>query len=161
MNQFTGETVEEAREFLRLNRVEGTKCPCCYQRVALNPCSITTTMALGLLNLFKLTRDNNEPVHVKDLNISSSGGAFAQLSKWGLIASYVNHDKTKRTSGFWYITQKGEQFVTGQIKVPKKAYIYNNEVKAWDNITVDFKEAIKNNFDYSEVIGESKQAELL
>lgn len=144
-------TLGEAWDYLRNNIDKGVKCPCCTQRVAENPCTITYTMAQGLLKLYKKPR---VAIHIKELGISTSGGAFAQLSKWGLIASEKNYDKTKRTSGEWYITDKGERFVRGEIRVPKKIYIFNNKVRRESNELIDFRQAMRNQFDYSEVIGD-------
>ena len=152
------QTIAEAKEFLKNNYREGTKCPCCGQRVALNPITITYTMAQGLLTLYNKPR---VPIHVRELNISSSGGAFAQLSKWGLIVSENNDDETKRTSGKWYITDKGEQFVRGEITIPKKAFVYNNKVREWSSEKIDFRQAMKGRFNYSEVIQRAKDPQLL
>jgi len=47
-------------------------------------------------------------------------------------------DETKKSDGAWRVTAKGLHFLCGTITVPKKAFIYNNQVEGWSDECVSF-----------------------
>ena len=78
-----------------------------------------------------------------------------KLYHWGLIEEMAKDpgDTTRRTSGLWRPTEKGVQFVQCLLQVPKRVYLYNNEILGWDDQTVTIRDALGTKFDYAELMG--------
>lgn len=71
-------------------------------------------------------------VNIKEVNVR--GGDYAKLEHWGLIERREVKDKKnsdKEGVGKWRVTEKGNQFLEGQIKVPASYYEYKNTVLEW------------------------------
>lgn len=155
-------TIAEAKEMLRKNLTEGVECPCCKQFVKMYRRGITSSMAVGLIQLYKYDRKHpGEHVHVATYLESIPGmrgiprltGDFAKLEHWGLTEplSQKRDDGSKR-NGYHRITKLGRMFVEGSARVGKYVMIYNGKVYGNGDETVDIKQALKNHFDYSELM---------
>lgn len=152
-------TIQQAKDYLHNNWKKGVKCPCCGQFVRLYEQKITSGMAYCLLDLFKKSLES-EPVHITNIgNASASGGAFAQLAHWGLIASKKNTDTAKRTSGYWYITEKGKRFVRNEISVPAYMFRFDGRCLGFSERSISIKDALTSKFNYSELMGDLNSIE--
>ena len=77
--------------------------------------------------LYKLALTGREPASVADLDLTQGEYTnFAKLAYWGL-ARKANPNNSER-GGMWKITDTGMRFITGQISLPKKLWVYRNEV---------------------------------
>lgn len=80
---------------------------------------------------------------------------FAELRFWELVTPATdNPDPKKKSSGYWAITDKGKQFVKGQITVPSRILVFNNKFRGFSAKSVDtnFRQAFGNEFNYEEVM---------
>ena len=147
------ETVDKAKEYLRENWEEGIDCPCCGQLVKKYPRKLTTSMAVGLISLYRLSGfSTSTPIHIKKVDMVN-GGEFAQLRRWGLISEVRNDDNHKRTSGLWLITQKGVDFVNQRLEVPMYCDTYDGKTLGFSEETTTIKQALGNRFNYAEMMG--------
>jgi hypothetical protein len=76
---------------------------------------------------------------------------YSLARHWGLIEARGDTGDQK-SSGYWKLTEKGRDFVRGDIEVSKHAYIFNDKVFALDPETEDIWEALDNKFDYKELM---------
>lgn len=147
-------TIEEARKYLRHNWNDGCKCPACGQHVQLYDYKLFATSAFALIELYKL---GNGYHHISEYAEAGKNKQraphFAELRFWGLIEASTNNDITRKASGYWKITAKGEQFVKGEISVPSRILIFNNKFQGFSGKSTNIKisEALGNKFDYSEL----------
>ena len=146
-------TIEEAKHYLRANWEKGCKCPTCGQMVKLYKRKLHTVMALMLVKLYKLDHQKAGYYHAKDFVITKTGtNDFSKLRYWGLIVSKDNDDTKKRASGIWAITDKGRQFVRGEISVPEKVLIFDSKYFGYDGDQIKIDRAIGAEFDYGELM---------
>lgn len=128
-------------------------CPECGQTVKLYRRNLYAKPAYQLILLYRLNRDNFNFHHIKTTgNPAAGGGDFAKLRFWGLIEEYVNDDPTKRTSGYWRITDKGRQFVQRKITVSKYVLIYNKEFYGFQGAQVFIDDCLGKRFNYTELM---------
>jgi len=146
-------TIAEAKNFLRANFNEGVKCPCCTQLVKLYQVKINTGMIIVLINMYKLNkRLNKEWVHpIKDLK--TINGDYAKLRFWDLVVSSSDEpDEDKKANGYWRITEKGKDFVENKIRIYEKVKLYDNKSYGNAGRQVNIYEAIKNKFNFKELM---------
>ena len=150
------DTLKEAKAFLRENWEAGATCPCCTQNVKKYPRPIHGSMAYLLIRLYKLDRNNPDYYHVTqiyDKGKSNGSDDFSKFQVWGMIEQRTKEDGQKgRTSGYWKITEKGRQWVRGEITVPSHAYMFNKKCYGFSEDGVTIREALGIKFDYEELI---------
>ncbi len=147
-------TIDEAKDYLSKNWEQGVECPCCKQMVKLYQRKLTTTMALGLIDLYKQTGGNTDrAVHIKKISIVN-GGEFAQMKRWDLIDDETNDQDNKRTSGLWHITPIGIDFVLGRSQTFAYMYTYNGKTIRHSTELIDIKHALGDKFNYREMMGD-------
>jgi hypothetical protein len=143
--------IDEAKQQLKDNFIEGMRCPCCDQLVKKYSRKLTRSMAIGLMSLYR-QQHTPRPIHIKKIE-GVNGGEFAQLRRWGLIRAATNTTTTKRMSGLWFITYKGAEFVKGRMQVPAYCDTYNGETLSFSEEMTTIKQALGRNFDYAEMMG--------
>lgn len=131
---------------------KGTICACCNQFVKLYKRKLTSSQMRGLINLYRLHRDQPAYYHYTKLGPLHVAADFAKLKLFGLIEAGENSDSKKKAAGTWQITEKGIKFVLCQIKIPEAVYVYNQAPYGFSSRAIDIKEAIKNKFDYAELM---------
>ncbi len=134
---------------------DGATCPCCNQKVKLYPRQVYSAPARALINLYLFQGGYH---HIRDLKVDLGGSDFSKLKYWGLIEHAprdipILDDPKKRTSGYWAITDKGEDFVENKIRIPFYCYIYNDHKYNESEETKSIVEAIGDEFDYRELMG--------
>lgn len=155
-------TVKQAREFLRARLDEGASCPTCLQHVQVYRRQITSTMAYVLVLMYRYAEENgdlffNVPRYLrglKDPNLPQ-GSDETKLKHWELIEaqSGVEGDDGNPRTGLYRITERGKQFVRGELRVPKYARIYNGKLLSLSkDETVSIREALGKRFRYSELM---------
>jgi hypothetical protein len=145
--------------FTKEKMKEGCKCVVCKQNVKMYKKKIDSQMAYFLIRLHKITKENPTKrfFHVQDdINVTLKvGGSWAKLRYWELIEEQPKDSSAteKRTSGMWRITMKGIDFVEGKINVLKYVKLYNQTFYGYDGDEVSIREAIKDKFNYQELMG--------
>ena len=145
-------TLAQAKAELRQGWEGGVSCPCCGQFVKKYARKLTTSMAVGLISLYRQSAKGAVAVHIKKIEMLN-GGEFAQLRRWGLIREVKNEDTSKRTSGLWLITSKGIDFVEGNIQVPRYCDTYNGKTLGFSDEQTDIHQALGSKFNYREMMG--------
>lgn len=151
------DTIADAKQYLRENWNKGCNCPACGQRVQLYDYKLYATSAAALVRLYRL---GGEFHHVSKYAEAGDGYPraphFAELRFWGLIeAMPKSEDNTKKkSSGFWKITDKGRQFVEGEIQLHSRILVYNNKFQGYSSKSepITIRKAFDNEFDYDELM---------
>jgi hypothetical protein len=133
----------------------GGYCPVCTRWGSIYKRGINRTMARSLIWLNMQQGDEDGWVDVpatgpKDVLRTNQ---LSTLKWWGLIQRKPNDDPKKRCSGIWRVTDKGKDFISSAIRVPKYVYTYNDEVAFYGDETVALSDCFLDNFDYREVMG--------
>lgn len=146
------DTLAEARDTLRANLDDGSKCPCCDQFARRYKRKLNSDMARSLILIVdEYLHEPHDTSWVDIQEIDVRGGDYAKLRHWGLLESRPNDDDTKRTSGLWRPTELGIDFAQGRARMPSHVYIYNNKVDGFTDSTITIREALGDAFDYAEL----------
>lgn len=150
-------TLGEARAALRELVTEGHDCPCCSQMAKIYRRRITRPMALALIECWR-KGGTHEYVYVADLPTYSSD--FAKLVYWGLIEEQRAKRPDGGRMGYWRVTPKGEDYLSGRLSLPKYANVYNARCLSLDGYTwADVHDALGKGFDLTELMGETVDSE--
>ena len=151
-------TLNEARAAVREAWIRGINCPCCGQNVKLQQRVIYGRMARDLIRLYRKPNSSVEFYHRENFEAPKAGGGdFHKLQYWGLAEPMPNNDdKTKRTNGFWRITQQGIAFVENRMSVPKYAYVYNGKARKLEGDDWSIREALGKKFSYEDLMGNAQ-----
>jgi len=164
-----GASLEEARMWLLGKMDKGAECPCCRQFAKIYRRKLTSSMAYALILICRYYRNVHAPhsitewLHVPEWLSKTSqfgatvrGGDWAKLVYWGLIepkSGEEREDGSERV-GYYRLTEDGLRFVKGEMRVPRVALVYNQQLLRMDDSqVVDIKEALTDKFDYGELMG--------
>lgn len=162
---YLGETettlsLSQARTIVRNSLEQGIKCPCCHRFAKLYRRKLHSGMSSRLVRCYALTKATSaEWVHVSDIYRwihfkSVAPNDFPYLENWGLIiAKPTNPHEDQKSSGYWKITEKGKKFVSGQLRVARHVFIYDNIVDSFSDDTTDIYESLGSRFSYQELMG--------
>lgn len=164
--------LDEARGWLRTHAAAGVFCPCCQQFVKIYRRKITSSMAYALLLIARHYKDRplgemGEWLHVPEYLSAQSkfgapvrGGDWAKLRWWGLIEAAMDVEPSERRSdgsarvGHYRLTPLGRAWARGECAVPRIALIFNQRLARLDDTeTVTIREALKDKFNYAELMG--------
>lgn len=153
-------TIEEAKKKLRKNMLEGDICPVCNQFVKVYKRSINGSSLLAMTIIYNAI--GKKPVHatnfLNECNVPAvikNTGDFAKLRFWGLIKEVSNKENNKSSSsGCWEITKFGEQFLLGNVNIPRYKFFYNNNIVKipFEQPELPYKELVTKKFDYKELM---------
>lgn len=148
----------KANLFTEENLKGGTDCPVCRQRVKMYKPGINHDMALCLISLYKLDKNNPEHIwwHVSDdIKVSFKvSGAFAKLRHWGLIEMKPKEEgmDKKRTSGMWRITELGKDFVMSKAAVQAHAKLFNATLYGLEGDQISIQDCLAEGFNFQELM---------
>jgi hypothetical protein len=146
-------TIQDGVDYVvRIANNGGGECPCCRQRVQMYDRQINSSMAQTLIKFHQV--NGMEWGHLRASDHSREG---SKLRHWGLIENEKILRPDGGRSGWWRITATGRSFVLGELRVPKTVWIYDNELMRVDYSegTIDIRDALGNNFNYSELMSSS------
>lgn len=88
------------------------------------------SLSRGLANgLKRLVEAGGVAVPVCSLNLNNSDySAFAKLRLWRVIEKIESQKDSKGRGGYWSVTERGWQFVRGEIEIPKFVMEYRGVV---------------------------------
>lgn len=93
-------------------------------------------LAIFLARLY----EKKGPARTDDLGLTYSQRTNSQkIRYWGLAKPYITED-TVQKRGWWVITQKGIDFITGKLLIPKYVVMYRNEVIREERPMIGFKD---------------------
>lgn len=150
-------TLADSQQWLQERLEKGQTCPCCKQFAKIYKRPINGVSAYSLIRLYWECHYTDDYVHIAKITPPhmAGGGDFAKLVYWDLVEEMPKGEGVteKRTSGFWKITEKGRQFVDGEITVPSHVRLYDGKSLGLVGGQVGIKEVLGNKFDYAELMG--------
>jgi len=156
-------SLREAKDWLLGLVRKGVICPCCHQFAKVYERRVTSTMAAGLIQMYRMTRESpRKPLHINQViaacKYMTGPGDFAKLACWELIeeAQPATPDPSKSNQGFWRITGLGERFVLGDATIPTTAVIYAGNLIRLEGDFINIYQCLRNKFDYRELMGYGK-----
>lgn len=152
-------TLKDARAWLREQRVEGVRCPCCNQLAKIYKRSMLSTSARTLIAMYLETRGTDNFIHIPTLvqrrvrDKAHQGGSSTLGAYWGLIEEERERRPDGGRKGWWRLTPKGLAWVLGRTTIPHYAYTYNSRVVEVSGPPVSIRQALGTGFDYEEMMG--------
>lgn len=135
-------TIAEASEWVMDNRDEGCICPTCHQCCKVYKRTMFSSMAVGLVKMFRLGAHKE---FIRTSRIDNSGN-IGKMRFLGLI-------QASDVRGYWRITPRGMLFLDRRIKVPKYFYTYNLDcIDIDDTQMIDIDDALGKKFDLNELM---------
>lgn len=158
-------TIKEAKDLMRPKLRTGCVCPACGQPVKLYKRPLTSSMAYGLILIYNQLKNHQftHSLHLENFFADIPGlpasirGDVPKLRFWGLIEQDDMPTRERRgnpNNGCYHITKSGIAFVEDNLAVQSHVLIYNNKFYGFpkDSGAVTIKEALKNKFNYEEVV---------
>ncbi|MFA6571709.1 MAG: hypothetical protein WCT77_10815 [Bacteroidota bacterium] len=156
--------LSEAQTWVHEHKKEGVICPCCKAKIKVYKRKLNSTMMLFLIALNKLDRrkPNDIYFHVKEiLQVAGAGRSvgldYCILKHYRFIEAMGKdeEDTTKKTSGYWKITERAKQFLSGKIKVPSHVFTFmENKFSGFSDELIGPLDAIDNHFDFEELMNQ-------
>lgn len=157
-------TVDFAQRRLSAFMVEGSDCPCCGQHVKMRSESLTRTVVEPLIwmaeNFCLIDWSAGKPQLLKSSWVSVSKSAprqfrtsrhYTRAKYWGLIERSIEDSVEEQlTSGLWRLTQRGLDFISGIIALPKKALVYLGVERGYDGEQIYIEDALREEFSLKE-----------
>ncbi len=127
----------------------GGKCPVCQQHTQAYKRHINSGMARALIKFYQAVGTGWGHLATHDKSREAS-----KLAYWGLLEEEPEARPDGGRSGWWRITTAGEQFVLGNLEVPKFARVYNGDLLSLDDSdgNTNIRQALGHKFDYSELM---------
>lgn len=134
----------------------GYTCPCCNQFVKRYSRKINVSMVLTLIEIYKSGKRGFFHVEnwLKEIGRPELRADYHKLRFWGLLEkkNELREDGSNR-NGFYKITGRGIMFAEIKLTVPEKALILNNQLHQLEGKEISIIDALRNRFDYSELLG--------
>ena len=146
-------------ELMRQARTSaGATCPSCNKFVKVYTRKLNSGMARTLIHIYRQARKtNNEWLDVLHhcTNIGFVAGEVGKLVWWGLLQKHTGKAKDGNSNGLYRMTRKGSMFVKQRITVPSYAVEYMSKVEKFEGDDTDIIQALDNEFNYRELMGEN------
>lgn len=146
-------TVGAARASLPQYASEGVNCPCCGRLVKTYSRPLNSVMARFVAALYdEHGREWAQASSVarKQLpDVAHQGGQMTLAHHWGLIEPEPQLRGDQGRSGYWRVTPRGEDWLTGLTTVPKYAHIAQGHCLALDGPLLTREDALGEHFDFT------------
>lgn len=121
-------------------------CACCGHTNTIRSRKIHTSMALKLVRLYRLhgQQEFHLPTALNQLGLAARDEAM--LQHWGLLEAGAHR-------GWWRVTDKGAQFILGEITVPRIARVgENSTLYGFEGDQISIQDALEDRFDLAELL---------
>lgn len=143
-------SLAQVRNWLLSKADDGAECPVCKQYVKVYRRKITSSMAYALIEMYRA--GGKDWVHLASV-LTGARADEAKLAYWGLIEEEKILRPDGGRAGYWRVTDLGELFLRGNLKLPKYARVYNKRVLGLDATEqATIRDALGTKFDYSELM---------
>jgi len=132
---------------------DGARCPCCQQYAKVYRRSLNSGMAASLIWLCREFMFGQVQVAGAYVDIGKAPAYVLRSREWGKLAHWKLAETKPNTSGMWRPTKEGGMFVRGTLEVPKHVYLYDNKVLGFSQDRIGIVDALRNKFDYRELMG--------
>lgn len=142
----------DARDWLRDRLDDGEKCPCCTQFAKVYRRKINSGMAYALLRFYNAV--GREWGHKPDVlkGVGAAARDESLLRYWGLFEESTEQRDDGGRSGWWRVTEVGEDFALRRVRVPKYARIYDGRCLGLTGELIDIRDALGDRFSYEELM---------
>lgn len=115
---------------------------------------MNASRALGLIWLFKATPTLADEQGFVDIphhapHYVARNNALTGTKHWGLVENMHKEPGRTKGSGLWRLTEKGKEFVQGQLSVPRYAWIYNDCLIECGGDQYFIRDALGTKYDYA------------
>lgn len=158
---FKDTIISQLRAEIQRDRDLGCQCPVCDQYVKLYKRNFSSAMAIALIKINQAFHSdpNLDWLKVEDYLKADTSlpatirGDFAKSVHWGLlIKKKGERDDGSNRVGYYRLSSKGVDFVSGIQTIPAWVKLYNNEVIGFAEEHIDIKQALGTKFNYSELM---------
>lgn len=118
-------TLAEAQLWLFDRLDAGVECPCCLRFAKRYRRTLHSTQARNLIAMYR--RHRREWVHLPTLRLElppPHNNDEPMMRHWGLIVESAGKREDGGRAGWWRITGLGEDWLRGQVTIPKYVYTY-------------------------------------
>ena len=137
---------------------KGCICAGCGQYAKIYTRKLNASMAASLIKFaryYLFNRiDKSKFFHEDSILSHPENTDFAKLRFWNLIESRRDFKLDGNSAGFWRITNLGYDFVAGNIEVPSKIKIYNNEKYGRSEALTTIQKSLGKKFNYRELMND-------
>lgn len=149
-------TLAVARDKLRELVYEGHDCPLCTQMAKVYRRNLTSVATRAMIALYREygTGYGHLPDAVRKHapGVANQGGYANLAQHWGLIEDECSRREDGGRTGFWRVTRAGEQFLRGEVTVPKYVLLYNGRCLKREGEAVGVRDALGKRFNYYELM---------
>jgi hypothetical protein len=149
------DSVQRDEFFKSLRKGEKGDCPCCLRHAQIYKRHLHFVTAWQLIRLYKMG-GYGEYVNASELIYDAQHGTgdFSKMKYWGLIERRPldGSETTKKSSGWWRLTDKGASFVLGKTTIKKFALIFDDEIIGFEGDDIDIRYALNQKFDYERLM---------
>lgn len=143
-------SVGQARRWLKARLREGTSCPVCDQHAQTYRRKITRPMVNAMVAMARAGALSGWK-HMPSV-VGAHRGDEAKLAYWGLLEEERTLRPDGGRAGYWRITDKGHEFLKGNVSVPKYALVYNGDCAGFEGELVTAEECLGHEFDLAELL---------
>lgn len=146
---------EVSADFLaRLKAGNQCDCPTCGRHAQIYRRKFHSSMALQLIQLHRLG-GAKDYIHASKLIMPgvTGSGDFSKAKYWGLIhPKPATDEEPGKASGMWILSDAGEQFVRGTLRIPSEVLVFDDRVEGQSAETISIQEALGSKFNYHELM---------
>lgn len=133
---------------------KGYNCPCCGTFLKRYYRKMNANMAVTIIAMY--VKKKFGFIRVEEflrLNGYQRSGDFPYLVHWGILEKMPGEriDGSKKT-GFYKLTDKGRQFVKGEITVKQTMIFYKGKCEGFEGDEITIQQALGKKFDYRELM---------
>ena len=148
-----------SRFWAALGRGETKRCPTCKRTAKVYHRTINSGQARSLITMYNIAGD--DWVHLPT-QLSARSREEGKLRYWGLVEEQQTVREDGGRAGYWRLTPLGVKFVRNRVKVPSHVWVYNAECVGVDREhEISIIDALGNDFNYFELIHDSKRMEIV
>jgi len=141
----------QLKAWFEKRKAEGDHCPVCQQHFKVYRRKINSGMARSLISMYRAGK--TEFIHIPT-TIGSRSREEGKLRYWGLVEEETALRPDGGRAGYWRVTEMGELFVLGKVKVPMYAEVYDGERLSLSGDMVGIIDALGQKFHYGELMAE-------
>lgn len=138
-DQFDGETLAQAKEWLRVRVIDGAVCPCCDRYARVYHRKLNRGMARSLINMYRHGGVDWQIVHL------SKQREERKLQHWGLI-------ECGQDRGLMRVLPHGVDWLYGRVRVPSHINEYDGRCIGIGGDPVTVADVLKEPFDFEELM---------
>ena len=142
-------TLTEAQQWLSKRVEHGAPCPCCTQYAKIYKRKLNSGMARSLIVMYRRAGTNWLYIPTE---VGSRSREEGKLVCWQLVQEADQSRDDGGRAGWWRLTNHGVWFVTGRIKVPSHARIYNGRCLGLTGELVSIRDCLGKRFNYDELM---------